>query len=82
MTAATHDVDIVLVGKTSAARADMVAIVTLPGELETRVRFRWPAGPNTRHAWRCDECGRTPIPACRHARAVVDHVNTRRSTPC
>jgi hypothetical protein len=52
----------------SAGRPDRVAFVNLPGESQVRVRFRPPGV----HAWRCDVCGRAPVPICRHARAVLE----------
>lgn len=43
---------------------EFAAFVTIPGEPETRVRWRAPS------SWRCDTCGKSPIADCRHAKAI------------
>jgi hypothetical protein len=49
---------------TSAHRNHRLAIVTLPGESEVRVRFRRSNKPIPQ--WRCDSCGAHRFSTCPH----------------
>lgn len=50
------------------AVSESAALVAFRGQPTVRVRFRTHDGPAR---WRCDACGRSAEPECRHARAVL-----------